>query len=239
MAAVKLWNLRPIIIASIIGTPTAGCILMALNYYRSGEKKTAILTLSAGIAIAAMDLVAPFLLPSILAGLLAVAALIAAIYFAVKIHRPFLQEQVSAGAQRASIWSGIGVGAALWVVYTLVAFISFGGLPTAGRFTTLAVGAKDDVYYSQDVTEKEAKALGEALKSVGLFQDRGAAVFLSKHKQGAIVSFVVQDGIWDDQNKVSLFEQITRAVAPSVGGTPIKMQLQNQHRVVKKELTIK
>ncbi|MFZ0505240.1 MAG: hypothetical protein WAM44_16090 [Chthoniobacterales bacterium] len=53
------------------------------------------------------------------------------------------------------------------------------------------------------------------------------------------MSFVVQDGIWDDQNKVSLFEQITRAVAPSVGGTPIKMQLQNQHRVVKKELTIK
>ncbi len=160
MAAVKLWNLRPIIIASIIGTPTAGCILMALNYYRSGEKKTAILTLSAGIAIAAMDLVAPFLLPSILAGLLAVVALIAAIYFAVKIHRPFLQEQVSAGTQRASIWSGIGVGAALWVVYTLVAFISFGGLPTAGRFTTLAVGAKDDVYIPRMSRRRKPRRLG-------------------------------------------------------------------------------
>jgi len=195
--------------------------------------------LSAGIAIDATEVLAAFFLPSIFAGLLALAALIATIYFAVKIHRPFYEQQVGAGAQRASIWTGLGVGGAMWVIYTLIGFVVAGGLPTTGRFKTLVVGTKDDVYYSQDITEKEAKALADALKSGGFFQDRGADVFVSKDKEGPILSFVVKEGIWDNPEKVSVFEQIARSVAPCVGGTPIKLHLQNQYQVVKKEVTVR
>jgi hypothetical protein len=212
---------------------------MALNYHRSGETKTAILTLSAGIAVVALDMFAAFHLPLVFASLPALAALIATLYFALKIHRPFLERQVSGGAQRASIWSGIGVGLAMCALFNLVSFIIFGGFPALGRFTTLAVGAKDDVYYSQDFTEKGAKALAEILKSDGFFEDRGSDVFLSKDKEGPILSFVVKEGIWDNAETVSAFEQLARDAAPCIGGPPLKLRLQNKYAVIKKEVTVR
>ncbi|HEX4022104.1 MAG TPA: hypothetical protein VHX63_13240 [Acidobacteriaceae bacterium] len=93
----------------------------------------------------------------------------------------------------------------------------------------------DAVYYLGTVKQSEAQALGQALKSTGYFEGKGSDVFLSKHKDGTALSFVVSDGAWNKPAIVSDFEKITRQAAPSVGGLPIKVRLVNTSLEIKKD----
>ncbi|MGA2185419.1 MAG: hypothetical protein ABSH47_20550 [Bryobacteraceae bacterium] len=103
---------------------------------------------------------------------------------------------------------------------------------------SLTVGANDEIRYSGTATEQEAKALGEALKSVGYLEDRGVTVLLSKGSGGTVVGFAVQDGAWNDEDTVATFEKIGRSVAPAVGGVPIKVRLLNTRLQKQKEIAV-
>jgi hypothetical protein len=97
------------------------------------------------------------------------------------------------------------------------------------------LGGKDHVYYFGSASAVEAQALGQALQSVGFFEGKGTDVFLSKHSNGTVLSFVVGDGVWDDAALVADFEKIGRQVASTVGGTPVRLRLVNTLLVTKKD----
>jgi hypothetical protein len=106
------------------------------------------------------------------------------------------------------------------------------------RGPRVLIGTKDEVRYKGTATEQEAKALGEALKAAGVFTDRGVTVVLSKGSDGTIISYVVKEALWDDATYVSQIEQVTRGVAPSVGGLPVKVRLVTTELDTKKEMTV-
>ncbi len=64
------------------------------------------------------------------------------------------------------------------------------------------------------------------------------SVILSKGSNGTIISFVVRDGFWDDPKNVDGFATLGRALAPTVGGLPIKVRLVNQSVETKKEIPV-
>jgi hypothetical protein len=96
----------------------------------------------------------------------------------------------------------------------------------------------DAVYYEGYSTLADAQALGQKLQSIGYFTGKGANVFLKKHTNGTTLAFVVTDGTWTNAQMVTDFENITRSVAPSVGGLPIDMRLMNTTLVVEKDETV-
>ena len=69
---------------------------------------------------------------------------------------------------------------------------------------------EDTVYYLGTATAFEAQALGQSFKSLDFFQGKGADVFLSKHSDGTMLSFVVGDGVWNNPALVGDFEKIVR-----------------------------
>jgi hypothetical protein len=101
-----------------------------------------------------------------------------------------------------------------------------------------ATGTKDDLYYFGSATESDARALVQLLKSAGFFQDQGATVMFSKNDDGTAISYVVAEGAWDRPNSVAPFEALTRAVASSVGGFPLKLRLLNSRLEEKKVVAI-
>jgi hypothetical protein len=103
---------------------------------------------------------------------------------------------------------------------------------------SLMVGANDEIRYSGTATEQDAKALGEALKTVGYLEDRGVTVLLSKGTGGTVVGFAVKDGAWDDDDTVATFEKIGQSVAPAVGGKPIKVRLLNTRLEKQKDIAV-
>ena len=94
-----------------------------------------------------------------------------------------------------------------------------------GFVPKVAIGTNDEVYFEHGASVQDALALGHALQSVGFFRGRGGAVLVSRGGGGAIVSFVVNEGAWNDPNAVASFEEIGRRIAGSVGGFPIRVRL--------------
>jgi hypothetical protein len=100
------------------------------------------------------------------------------------------------------------------------------------------VGSNDQVYYSHAATMQEATTLGHALQQTGFFSDRGTSVMLTKNKGVTTVSFVLNNGAWNQPETVSSFEEIGRRVAGSVGGFPIRVHLADARWVVHKSLDV-
>jgi len=100
------------------------------------------------------------------------------------------------------------------------------------------IGTKDEVFYSGQATKDQATALGNALKADGYFEDKGVTVLLSKGSSGTVISFVVKDGFWNQAGTLSGFEEIGRTVAPTVGGLPVQINLDDTNKDVEKSSTI-
>jgi hypothetical protein len=96
----------------------------------------------------------------------------------------------------------------------------------------------DAVYYEGYSTLADGQALGQKLQAIGFFTGKGANVFLKKHTNGTTLAFVVTDGTWNNAQMVTDFENITRSVAPSIGGLPIDMRLMSTTLVVEKDETV-
>jgi hypothetical protein len=237
----KLYDVGAVGVATLLGTPVAGSILMALNYRRLGKTRAAVMTFLAGIGVTVFDIAAFFFLPGAWRWALPLVGVLTTFYFAIKVQGPLVKQHVSQGGKRGSLLIALGLGAAF---YLLISIATLGptlsllrtSFPTGGSVT---IGTKDEVIYGHGATQKEAAALGQALKSQGFFQDRGADVILWKDTEGAIVSFCVKEGIWNDPKAVSDSAEIGRAIAPAIGGTPIKVRLVNSLLQVKKEVTVK
>jgi hypothetical protein len=99
------------------------------------------------------------------------------------------------------------------------------------------IGTKDIVYYFGDATLADAKGLGEALRSAGYFADRGATVAILKG-EGTAISFVVQEGLWDNPAALATLDKLVRQIAPAVGGLPIELRMLDRAMTIKQTLTI-
>ena len=100
-----------------------------------------------------------------------------------------------------------------------------------------AIIGKDVVYYFGDATDANAHALASALQSAGYFTGGGFSVALLKG-EGTVISFVVQDDLWNNPAVAATLEKLVRQVAPSVGGLPVRLRLLDRGMDVKQEVTV-
>jgi hypothetical protein len=136
--------------------------------------------------------------------------------------------------------------AANWLAFglaiLLLATIVGGGMEVMRRpkrsIPKVIIGTKDEVYYSHGATMQDATALGHALRDTGFFNDRGTSVLLSRNERGAVVSFVLNEGAWDQADAVASFEEIGRRIAASIGGFPIQVHLVDASWAVRKSVEV-
>ena len=105
---------------------------------------------------------------------------------------------------------------------------------TVGKTT---VGSRDILYYFGTATLADAKALGQALQRAGYFTDNGFTVALLKG-EGTVISFVAQEGVWDQPAAVATLERLVRQVAPAVGGLPVELRLLDRDMAIKKAVAV-
>ena len=102
----------------------------------------------------------------------------------------------------------------------------------------LKVGTKDWVYYFGDATEAGAKALANALRSEGYFTDQGATVALLEG-EGTVISFVVQDDLWNQPAVTATLELLVRRTASSVGGLPVELRMLDGNMEIKRATVVR
>ena len=231
--AYTLFNAQSVGLATFLGAPIAGGILMAVNYRRLGKGSKAAAVVVIALLVTALALWLGSLMPQGASAAIALALFFGARSAAKALQGAAVEQHVRQGGKLGSRWAAAGLGIALLAIivggYLLVDF---------ALNPKVQIGSKDEVYYSGSATKQDALTLGGALKTVGFLSDRGVTIFLSKGAGGTVVSFVVKEGTWNDANSVTTFEEIGRQIAPSVGGFPIKVRLINPKREVKKEVTV-
>jgi hypothetical protein len=99
------------------------------------------------------------------------------------------------------------------------------------------VGMRDTIYYYGSATQEEARMLGQSLRTAGALRDTGMTVVLAKGDVTTL-SFVVQQAPWERPEAVTAFEALTRRVAPSVGGLPVRLRFLDTNGRSRKEMSI-
>ncbi len=101
----------------------------------------------------------------------------------------------------------------------------------------VVIGTRDIIAYSGGATSADAQALGEALKTAGLFKDRGAWVHLSKDGGMPVVAFYVGSSTRSDSQGDLFLLNISHTIERSLGGPPIKVQFVGNAGEVRREVT--
>jgi hypothetical protein len=239
MSSRPLYDSTAVGIAAFLGSPLAGSALMALNYRRLGKPSVALRTVMAGVLATVLLFGIAYLVPEDQpAGrsVLSVWGLIGTVAVARNLQGSIVAAHRSAGGKVGSRWFGAAIGILVGVtIATPFVMADLAGSSAPG--TRLSVDPFGEIYYSGTATEADARSLGDALKNEGFFKGP-ATVELSKGLEGTVLSFVVQDGTGDNPGLVGDFESVARAVAPSVGGLPIKLRLLTTARDIQRESLI-
>jgi hypothetical protein len=238
--AIKLFDANAVALATFLGSPVAGSILMAINYKRLGKGGNAAAAVLLGVVSTAAAIALGYFIPATYTTAVAVVLVVAMRAVAQALQGPSVEQHVRQGGALSSKWAASGVG----LVFLVLIFGGiFGGVllfEMGGVFqSSVVIGSKDKVYCVGPTTKEQARTLGAVLQKIGYFSDRGATVFLAEGKGSATaVSFAVRDGAWTQPETIAGFEEIGREIAPAVGGFPLKVLLLNTAGDKKKELNV-
>jgi hypothetical protein len=85
----------------------------------------------------------------------------------------------------------------------------------------------EEVYYKGDVSEEEARRLGQFLVNTEYFNNQGAKTVQLVREDGKIqVRFVVKDGVWNNTTQVNMFKDYGSQISGEVfAGNPIELHL--------------
>jgi len=230
-----LFDSNAVGIATFFGSPVAGGALMAWNYQRLGETGKAALTIVLAAVVTGLVVLVGWNLNRGFTTVIGLVLFIAMQRLAKALQGPAVSLHVQDGGRLGSKWTAFWLGIAFLALIFGVAFAYV--MATADR-NVVKIGSKDEVYYEDGATKEQAQAVGNALKAGGFFTDRGVDVIVAKDKDGPVISFPVQDGIWNQPDKVSSSEEVGREMAPLLGGYPIKVRLLDTTRALKKELVV-
>jgi len=226
----RLFDSTAVLVATLFGGPLAGSIVMAVNYNRLGKGSQGALGVILG-AVAGAVLIAVGLHSTHVSTVLAIVVLVATWQLAKGTQGGDVAAHVARGGQLGSKFAAFGIGILVLVGLTGATILVVYEIQNRNM---VIIGTKDQVFYSGTATKADATALGNALKNDGYFQDRGVTVLLDRGTGGTTISYVVQNGTWNQTGVLTSFEQITWQVASSVGGYPVQVHLVNSNKDVQK-----
>jgi hypothetical protein len=225
----RLFDAGAVGLAAFIACPLAGAILIAVNYVRLGKTGKGVLAIFVGLILTALNILIKWNWNTSSGSLerleydafeiLFLGALWLCTWKIAKEEQgEAVEEHMARGGQLGSRGTAFGVGiATLTVAVATVGAVQYRKI--------LVIGTKDQVIYSGLATKANAMALGNALKSDGYLQERGASVLLDKGFGSTTISFTLQDGVWHQAGMLASFEELARQVAPTVGGFPVQVNL--------------
>jgi hypothetical protein len=227
-----LYAVGHIATATFLGSPLAGCILMALNYRRLDPDKS-VLTIILGILATGILLAFVFVLPDNFPNAVLPAAYTGAMAWVAEMKQgPAIRTATAAGEPKASHWRAIGIGLATLISLMLVLFAIVFSLPEDK--VTFGPNQQQEIYFEEGATEQDARKLYAVLAESKFFGDRPASAYLKREKSGWLVTLVVVDGAWNDPDVVVFFEAIAAELSTTLGGAPVTIALANETLAVKK-----
>jgi hypothetical protein len=233
----KMYSAGQVALATFLGGPMGGAILLGLNYRRLGQPgRLWIALVLATVATGALIAIG-VLFPSLPGISLPIGSIFAMSAVAQSLQGDAYAKHIASGGKQASSWRAAGVS-----ILTLV--VTFGLMVGVGVAYMLATVSKVDfghaheVYYEDGGTEVEAQGVGDALTEIGYFSnEHPATVFVSAHDGRHIVTLVLKDkSLADETVSHKIHGWAERISTKAFGGEAVDIQLEDKYKVVHTQL---
>jgi hypothetical protein len=148
---------------------------------------------------------------------------------------------VGGGGKQASNWVGAGIGLAVCAPL-IAAFILFSDVSPDALFDfqeSVDMGQGQEVFYSRGATRNDAQRFGEALRDAGYFDGTApSGVLIAGKAGGREISFIVGEGVWDDESWMNYVREVAEYVAPAIGGRPLTVRILDENLNEKKRFQV-
>jgi hypothetical protein len=244
--AYRVYSPGDVALATFLGAPVAGAIVLALNYRKWGQKPLAAAAVAVGFLVTAVFFWLAWITPSYIPAFVFLLPQVVGGYFVAKwLQGRRVEAHLAAGGPKASTGRAALIGLAftvLWVGAFAVWFFSSGVNPGALMDSRdwVDFGHGQTVYYSEGATRNDARHFGEALKDAGYFDDTvPTEVFIKGRAGDHEISFVGIEGAWDDETNLDYIELLVEYIAADIGGEPIKVLLLNDRLYAQKACVLR
>jgi hypothetical protein len=155
-----------------------------------------------------------------------------------------LEKQRRAGGRIASAWKGAGIGllSLVTMVPMLLGFVLITeGVGPGALFANhgqLIEFGNDEIYIVGDASTEDADRLADALKELQYFDGTGSSVRIRRDGNQTIISFVVHDGVWNDQSMVEAFRQIGVSLNEAGFQQPLSIELCDDNFELQRSIAI-
>jgi hypothetical protein len=226
-------------LATFLGGPMAGWLLIARNYAKLGRSGSLWAAVFVGVVVTAVAVAIAMVLPDNIGRVNFVPALVlVAITYgcAQMLQGAAIQEHLANGGQTASGWVIVG-----YLVIGIVLLLGplLGGIILYEMVLgdeTLAVSPQEEILYGRDVPVEEARTLGLVLQGQGFFDGAGEKT-VALHKEGDeyVVALILKSGFQDAQLH-EFFRTLATKISQAFDGKPVRIELCDQEMTVKKKL---
>lgn len=230
----KLWNPKSFIIFSALFSFLPAGIMYSLNYGRCGNQQkkwtSLILTLIAFITLCTLS----FIIPNNITNSLSFGINIGIGVYLMNTQTILYQEHIQNGGERASYLLPIITG--IFILVLLIFTVMYSQyIPQK----TLNYN-KNQLFYTNNVTEAQAKKLGDFLETEGFFKaDSRTDVKIDKQEDTYVFSMIIKDEYIDNQEVVDNMKLVSDELSIYVfENSKVKIDLCNSRfKVVKSIVT--
>lgn len=226
----KLWNPKSFIIFSIFFSFLSAGIMYALNYGRCGNKKKGWTCLAATIVgfIAAFTLA--IMIPKNIAKALFFGANIALGAYFTNTQQKLYIEHIQNGGKKASYFLPITICVIITgLLIALIIYCDF--LPSNSIKYN-----KNELYYTDNVTNSEAKKVGDYLKSEDFFDNTSqVSAKIDKQNNIYILSIMINSNYVNNKKLITYMNLLSNALSKDVlDNTKVRINLcNNRFKVLK------
>jgi hypothetical protein len=236
---VRLYSVSQIGVATFIGAPLAGCWLMARNFARLNmpdkARRTRLYGLLSTVALIVVAYLLAAFVPHFPSSVIPAAYTGTMIALARQHQGAQLTAHHAAKGLRPSYAGVFGISLVSLVICTAALLGAAFVVPE----DKVVVAEGHEVYFQEGATADEARNLGSYLTQTGYFRPgHEAAAFVEQNRGVYTISFVVNDGAWNNAEIVAQFEVLRTDMQKQklFGNQPIAIHLVNDLMLVKKAL---
>ncbi len=235
-----LFSIPWIVFAAFLGTLAAAGLLLGMNFWRVERKWAAVscALLLAGITggVVWLGEISPERVP---ATVFLLPQLFIAYATATSLQGRMIANHQSQGGRLASGWAASGIALGVALVFTGAFIVSETYLYEHALGTRVEVGLFDEIYYSPEATEQDARRLGYILEDELYFGDPPGTTALITKREGVFeISFVMQDGAWDELPTVDYYRDLGQTLAEEEFGLPLVVHFCDEYVVVQKSIRL-
>jgi hypothetical protein len=207
----RLWNPKSFIIFSALFSFLPAGIMYALNYGRIGnQRKKWLFLMSTIIGFIALSAFA-FIMPTTISKFLCLGINIGIGVYFMNTQTAMYQAHIQNGGERASYLLPITIAILIFVL--LIATIMYSQYIPDKKLNY----NKNQLYYTDSVTELQAKKLGDFLKTEGFFKDDSQTnVKIDKQDNVFIFSMIIKDEYINNEEVVNNMKLVSKELALNV-----------------------